>query len=174
MQEGNSEKKRKYRLVITIILFIYTLLFIGGAIAWPFIYARVSEDNTTEFTAIVSDIRPIGFYRIATDEKNAYLMIFLEETVVNMNILSDLSVGQQIIFRVRNRNINMLNDSSQSVELVSLKIDGVDVITLGSFNSVIQTMRIQATVGFAVGGILFLLLTTISFLWYNEKFNAKK
>jgi len=167
----NPPQRKKHRLVISIILFCFAGLWFAGSIGWFFILSPATENNTTEFTATISAIHPVTFYRISTIEHDVSLLIFDERTVLDVTALNSLEIGQLITFRVRNRNVdnNTITDTRATPILVALSHNGIDIITLESYNA--HQNRIQTTLGFAAGGIITLSLAIACLLWYK---NAQK
>jgi len=157
-----------------IAFFVFGGTSIVGSIIMFFINQPVSENNTTEFTAEISGITLIPIYRIKTVEHNAEFLIFWKETVLDMDALNNLTVGQTITFRIKNSDRNRLTNSNETIDFVALRVGGTNIITLDSYNEHIRKMRFQTTLGFAVAGIILLSLAVLCLLWYKEKLGKRK
>lgn len=169
--ETKPSKKKK---IASIILFVFAAFWFAGTIGWFFIYAPVSEDNTTPYTATITNIQPVTFYQITVAGHNAKFGVFFEDTVVDMDALSSLATGQTITFRIKNSDVSKLNDSNEIIYLISLEMGGTDIITIESYNKHSSEMRLQATLGFVAGGSLCLIGAVLCLLWHKGKIGRKQ
>jgi len=152
---------------------VFAGLWFAGAIGWYFIYQPVSESNTTEYTATIASIQPVTFYSITTEEYGAKFGIFFEDTVADMNALSNLSAGQIITFRIKNSDVSNLNNTNEIIYIVSLKTADTEIITIESYNKNNSKMQLQAVLGFAAGGSLCLIAAVLFLLWHKGKLGKR-
>ncbi|MBQ3213967.1 MAG: hypothetical protein IJB10_03050 [Clostridia bacterium] len=164
----NKEKISKKKIAFIVFLVI-SLFWFAGAIGWYFIYQPVSETNTTEYTVTINKIQPITFYSISTNEHKAKFGIFSEEVIKDIDALNNLTVDQTITIRIKNTDIASLDNSDDTIWIVSLKTYDSDIITIDSYNENNAKMQLQACLGFCVGGVLCLITSIVIFLWDKGK-----
>ena len=144
------------RKLFIVLLSVISLAWFSGAVSFIFIHANASYNNTTVFTATVSEIRHDVLWFIVTNEFETELVIARNQSIKQLDALADLVDGQEIVFRVRNRSASNLNRSGERVEIIYLRDDSVQIISLQSYNEAIQTVRMRLVIGFASAGIFFL------------------
>ena len=160
---------------ITFIIFLCLSFFwFAGAIGWYFIYQPVSETNTTEYTVTINKIQPITFYSISTNEHKAKFGIFSEEIIKDMDALNNLTIDQTITIRIKNTDVVNLDDSDNTIWIVSLSTNDTEIITIESYNENNAKMRLQSSLGFCAGGVICLVLSVILFIWYKGKIGKNK
>ena len=163
-----AEKPSKIKIAFIIVLIISVFWFIGAIVLY-FYYQPISEDSTTEYKVTINRIEPITGYYIITNEHQAKFMIFDEETVKDINALNDLSENQEITIRIKNIDVSILDNPDGVIMLVSLKNADTDIITLESYNENNAKLQVEVTSGFCLGGVLYLIISLILFLWYKKK-----
>lgn len=165
--------RRKGLLAVSVLCFVYAGLMFLCAMAFMFAgVVELTENNTTEFTATISKIQPIP-YGIQTEEHNAVLTIYMGSSVIDMDSLSMLTVGQTITFRVRKNDAVVMDRLTESIEIVSLKTGGTNMITLESYNEQLSGDSAGDIIFFILGGI-FLLIAILCLVKYKRKNFAVK
>jgi len=96
-------------------------------------FAPVDKSNTTELTATIKSINPIISYTIRTGEFSAGFSVTFQTIVVDMDALNDLSAGQTIVFRIRNKDVDSLDSDNTTIDFVSLFANKKEIITLEGF-----------------------------------------
>lgn len=158
MEEKSVKKRGKGFLITSIVILVFSFLFFWGSTVFADVYRSLKESDTIEITATIKNINPINFYTINVEEYNAGLCIYYQDIVLDMNEINNFSIGQEITFRIRLNERELLEDSSAKVEIVSLTSNESEIITLESYNTFSQKMKQQAINGFIGGGIFFLVL----------------
>lgn len=164
-------KKKKIAFIIFLCLSVF---WFAGAIGWYFIYQPVLESNTTEYTVTINKIQPITFYSISTNEHKAKFGILSEEVINDMDALNNLTADQTITIRIKNTDIASLDNLDDTIWIVSLESNGVDIITIESYNENNAKMQMQSSLGFCAGGVVCLVISVILFLWYKDKIGKNK
>ena len=152
-----------------IILLCLSILWFIGAISWFFIYQPISEKDISQYTITINKIEPISLFRITADEYNAKFVIFSEEIVVNMDALNNLDNNQTITIGIKNSDISNLDNSNETIEIVSLKVGENNIITIESYNENNSKKQLQSSLGFCAGGVICLVISIILFLWHKGK-----
>jgi hypothetical protein len=147
-------------------------MYFFGALIWGITYRVATENNTTEFSAVVASINPIIFYSIKVEGYNASFGLYTTGKIVDMDAIVDLKVGDEITFRIMNSEVNRMN-SDDIIELVALRIGETDVITLETFNTYNKELHSQAIGGFAIAGSIFLSIAIIFFIVHKTSNRIK-
>lgn len=160
--------KPSKKKIAFILFLIFSGLWFAGAIGFYFIYQPISKNDTTEYTVTINKIQPITFYTITTNEHNARFLIFSEEVVKDIDSLNDLNVGQEITIRIKNADINKLSDTNELIYLVSLNVNGKEIITIESYNDNNAKSQFESCLGFSIAGILCSIISVVLFI-INKK-----
>ena len=135
------QPRRKVRFLVLGIIFaalagIYFSIALTGAATT---YADVSEENTQEIGAIVEDAgytipgAESGFFQIQAYGESTLLMVFFPESAEDPSALANIREGQAIVCRVRDRDADA-EANGGTAEIVALRVEGISVITLESYN----------------------------------------
>jgi len=152
-------KKSKKILLLSILFFLFSIAFVIGLIVFNIHYAEATLQNTTEFSATITNINSEHFFMIETNQFNSRLMVS-DQTVVNRTALNNLQRGDIIYFRVRNRHVDNLNTRFEavSVEIITLRVNYTDIVTIDMYNSYAQWQRQWITLTQTFGIVVFLSL----------------
>ena len=156
-----GQKKSNKLKIISVILFVLSGVWFIGMMTLLIVFSPVSIDNTVEYTSRIESINPISIFSIKTDEFNAQVGIMYEDSVLDMSKINNLSEGQTITFRVKKGEIYRLQDEREIVFMVALSIDDGDIITIESYNEVINSMRLEFGLGFASVGVISLVIAIV-------------
>lgn len=154
---SRSFKVSKKWKIISIILLWYSGMVFIGAIAFGYTFRPVSEENTTHYHGTIKEIDSFGSFRIRIIENMATFSITYEKIVLDMDALQNLKNGQAISFRIQTNKTDVINEETENIFLVSLESNGIEIITIESYNKIYGKMQIEATVGFTILGSLFLI-----------------
>lgn len=160
-------RRKKWKIVVAIIAFIFSVLSIFGAISFQFTYTTITNKNTTEYTGTIRQISPIGSFTIHTHEQNFPLYIVVPDFIVDEVALQELKIDDIITFRIKDLGENNTMNGI-SVHVVALTANGKEIITFQSVNKHFEEVRRSAGIGFGVmGGFLVLIAISLT-IWYMK------
>ena len=138
-----------------------------GAYMSFFGYEPASERNTIQLSATITNISPVAFYSLESQEYNAELFLFWEKTVINMDALNNLTVGQTITFSIKKSEESLLSSSKERIELVALSQGSTDIVTFESYNNHTKKIRTESTICLSLVGIIFSVTAILYLLWHK-------
>lgn len=99
--------KRKGLIVVVLVVSLFSFIGSVGSLIVACNIEKISTSKTTEFSAIVTDIKVVGSGasksgKIYTEEYGDKLNIFYIKDVADMDGFSSLKEGQRIFFRIEN------------------------------------------------------------------------
>jgi uncharacterized membrane protein YeiB len=142
------------RKKLTVVSLVFSLIFFIGAVTGLIVAStteKISEKNTTEFTATVTSIKTEGsgtgqFGKIYTEEYGDKLNIFYIKKIVDVDDFSDIQAGQTVFFRIENVWLEQFEEMD-FVTIVSLKTAEKEILSLSSYAEYMehQYFRIRIT-----------------------------
>ena len=151
------------RKLIFILTFLTLVLFIGSIGLLIFVNAadEYTEDNTVEYAATISQVKPASFgdyIEIQTNEHTS--LLYISEHIspyLNEKQINNLEQNEAIYFRIDSRKNSQL-DNVEFVDIVALRTDSEVVFSLSNYNDYIHT-AFQPTriAGVVIAALLFTL-----------------
>ena len=131
---------------IPIIVLCFSLFLIIGMLGSLFFLQEdlsLTEENTAEYTATVKDIKTWNvtndtYINILTEEYGSALMVNLSvSNKMGASFLSDLSIGDEISFRIRNRMKESL-ETKHMGDIVALHTAEREYFSLSTYNELMR------------------------------------
>ncbi len=171
--EEEIKPSKRLKIAAVIFFFLSALFFISCTVFY-FSFSMIEDSQTTEYTATISEIRPITFYTIKTYEYNASFSVVYEDVVMDMEALSSLQKDQTITFSISNADIENLEDETLAIDFVSLKVGDIDIITLDSYNAYFLKVQREGCTTFSIADIIFLVIAILLLIIRKVDYNTQK
>lgn len=163
-------KKKK----ITIFILIVSLLFFFGTIGNIIIINtinKLSEKNTTEFTATITKVVTKGtgndeYGIIYTQEYDDKLNVYNINEITNKKDFTELQSGQTVYFRIENVWLEKFNEIN-FIHIVSLRTSEKEIFSLSNYNNLMINQRTSATIAGIIVCILLFLISVYCTLILN-------
>ena len=129
-------------------LFLSLLVFIGAVFLLILVnnFEKLSEHNTTEYTATVTNIEMKGsgtgeYGKIYTEEYGE-LYIYYIRNIVDMDDFNNLQAGQTVFFRIE----NIWLEKMDFIKIVSLKTAEKEMFSLSSYAEYMEHQYFRASI----------------------------
>ncbi len=140
--------------------------------------SRISESDTSEYTATVTKTETVGtgeniHVKIYTEEyKNYWVIISNIATRIDLEPINSLSPGQSITLRIRREAVAALNNgSTEFIDIVSLKTDSTEIITLEDYRNISSAAMVPAKISICIFNSLLIIATVILIIRMKKKQN---
>lgn len=169
---GRKKARIRY-LVLGIICSAYAFLALIGII-WMLSWQPISEQNTAEYTATVTYVRHMN------DQEDGPAVIYTEEygdkitvnyfcDLADMRMLYSLNEGDEITFRITNDSIEFLNSNVDKVDVVSLRYDGYEILSLNDVIEDIESGMIEVRIVLPIVFAVFMALAVLGYVIYARR-----
>lgn len=169
---GRKKARIRY-LVLGIICSAYSFLALIGII-WMLSRQPISEQNTAEYTATVTYVRHMN------EQEDGPAMIYTEEygdkitvnyfcDIADMRKLYSLNEGDEITFRITNDSIEFLNSNVNKVDVVSLRYDGYEILSLDDVIENIESGMIEVRIVLPIVFAVFTALAVLGYVIYARR-----
>ncbi len=166
-------RKIKFTTIILVISVFFLIGTVGNMLNMIQAYHQ-TENNTTLYSATISKVEinnEMMNVKIWVNEYDYYLTIprFISEEIIDE--AWNLQIGQKIFFRIENFKVDAIN-STELINIVSLKTENEDIFTLDEYNKIFKHESIPTQIAATI--VALLSMVSIGYCIVSNKKNAAK
>lgn len=175
MELQQSKLKRRRWLAGFIICFLFAIIFLCVLLFTSFSSLEVTSENTVEYMATVKRVeKGDDNYLVFLDEYD-FALVVANRNIIDFETLNTLNVGEEIYFRLRIVEVDLINSSSiKQIAVSALRTGQKDISTLDSYNYWLKKTDQKLDIIACSLTIIFFALSIVLLIIYIKRVKQSK